>query len=103
MLTNNLRQYLKSNSAPFDKKAIQWYRELLLDQANLDDMTGIVNGILIAYGMCPPCKLQEYYQLAPQNCPTHFMQGTAREVWGDDPFEIMNTTAADWTDRKRIQ
>jgi hypothetical protein len=24
------------------------------------------------------------------------MQGTAIEVWGDDVFKIMHTTAADW-------
>ena len=58
MLTNNLRQYLEPDSAPFNEKAIQWYCELLLDQASADDMTGFDNGILIVYGMCPPCKLQ---------------------------------------------
>jgi hypothetical protein len=40
---------------------------------------GFDNGILIAYGMCPPCKPQEYYQLDPEGAPTHFMRGTADE------------------------
>ncbi len=45
----------------------------------------------------PPCKLQEYYQLAPENCPTHFMRGTAAEIWGDDTHKVMYMSAADWT------
>ena len=59
-------------------------------------MTGFDNGILIAYGMCPPCPLQEFYQMAPENQPTHFMRGTAAEIWGTDTHEVMRTTAADW-------
>jgi hypothetical protein len=46
----------------------------------VDDMMGFNNGILIAYGMCPPCKLLEYYQLDPECAPTHFMRGTADKV-----------------------
>ena len=58
-------------------------------------MMGFDNGILMAYGMCPLCKLQEYYQLPPDQVPTHFMRGTANLVWGDDMHEIKRTTAAD--------
>jgi hypothetical protein len=61
-----------------------------------DDMTGFDNGILIAYGMCPPVELMLYYQMDPTTQPTHFMQGTATKVWGDDVLKIMHTTAADW-------
>jgi hypothetical protein len=98
LLTDNLRSYLVPDTLPFAEKAIHWYRDLLLNHENVDDMTGFDNGILIAYGMCPPCKLQEYYQLDPERTPTHFMRGTADEVWGSDTHEIMYTTADDWTD-----
>jgi hypothetical protein len=41
----------------------------------------------------------EYYQIEQdQEAPTHFMRGTAEEVWGYDAFEIMWMTAEDWTD-----
>jgi hypothetical protein len=61
-------------------------------------MMGFNNGILIAYGMSPPCKLQEYYQLDPERAPTHVMRGTTNEVWGSDTHKVMYTTADDWTD-----
>jgi hypothetical protein len=80
LLTNNLCQYLVPDTLLFEEKAICWYRELLLHHDKADNMTGFDNGILIAYGMCPPCKLQEYYQLAPENCPTHFMWGTVAKI-----------------------
>jgi len=75
---------------------IIWYRSLLLNQAHADDMTGFDNGILIAYGMCPPVELMQYSQMDPTTQPTHFVRGTATEVWRDDVFEVMHTTAADW-------
>jgi len=34
--------------------------------------------------------------MAPENQPTHFMRGTAAEIWGADTHEVMRTTAADW-------
>jgi len=37
----------------------------------------------------------QYYQMDPMTQTTHFMRGTATEVWGDDVFEVMHTTAAD--------
>ena len=46
--------------------------------------------------MCPPVELAQYYQMDPATQPTHFMRGTHTEVWGDDVFEVMHTTAADW-------
>jgi hypothetical protein len=98
LLTNNLCQYLAPNTLLFKEKAIRWYCELLLHHDKADNMMGFVNGILIAYGMCPPCKLQEYYQLAPENCPTHFMWGTVAKIWGDDMHKVMYTSVADWTD-----
>jgi hypothetical protein len=96
LLTNNLCEYTYPDTLPFEEKAIRWYRELLLHPDRADDMTGFDNGILIAYGMCPPCPLQEFYQMAPENQPTHFMRGTAAEIWGTDTHEVMRTTAADW-------
>jgi hypothetical protein len=51
--------------------------------------------------MCPPCTLQEFYEGDPELlCPTHFMSGTAEEIWGDDtdPYGVMRMTAEDWTD-----
>jgi len=59
-------------------------------------MTGFDTGILIAYGMCPPVELAQYYQMDPATQPTHFMRGTHTKVWEDDVFEVMHTTAADW-------
>ena len=59
-------------------------------------MMGFDNGILITYGMCPPCMLPEYYQIDPMNQPTHFMGGTASEIWGTDTHEVMYMIAADW-------
>ncbi len=98
LLTNNLRQYLVPDTLSFEEKAIRWYHELLLHHDKADDMMGFDNGILIAYGMCPPYKLQEYYQLAPKNCPTHFMRGAADKIWVDDIHKVMYMSAADWTD-----
>ena len=85
-----------TDNLSFEEKAIRWYNELLLHPGKADDMTGFDNGILIAYGMCPPCPLQQFYQMAPENQPTHFMRGTAAEIWGTDTHETMYTTAADW-------
>jgi hypothetical protein len=98
LLTNNLCQYLVPDTLLFKEKAIRWYHELLLHHDKADNMTRFDNGILTANGMCPPFKLQEYYQLAPENFPTHFMRGTAAEIWGDDTHKVMYTSAADWTD-----
>ncbi len=58
-------------------------------------MTGFDNGIMMAYGMCPPCTAMEYYQMEPERMPTHVMRGTTEEVWGDNIFEVMRTTAED--------
>jgi hypothetical protein len=98
LLTNNLCQYFVPDTLSFKEKAIRWYCELSLHHDKADKMTGFDNGILIAHGMCPPCKLQEYYQLAPENCPTHFMRGTAAKIWGDGIHKVMYTSAANWTD-----
>ena len=75
---------------------IAWFRLLLLGQTHANDMTGFNNGILIAYGMCPPVELMQYYQMDPATQPRHIMRGTAIKVWGDDIFEIMQSSAADW-------
>ncbi len=98
LLTNNLHEYSIPDTLPFEEKAIRWYQELLLHHNQADNMTGFDNEILIVYGMCPPHKPQEYYQMDPNQRHTHFMRGTANEVWGDDTHEVMYTTAADWID-----
>jgi hypothetical protein len=98
LLTNNLCSYLVLDTLPFAKKAICWYLDLLLNHKKVNNMMGFDNGILITYGMRPPCKLQEYYQLDPERVSTHFMRGTADKVWGSDMHKIMYTMADDWTD-----
>jgi hypothetical protein len=98
LLTDNLCSYLVPNTLPFAKKAIRWYRDFLLNHKKIDDMMGFENGILIAYGMCPPCKLQEYYQLDQECAPTHFMKETADEVWESNTHKGMYTTADNWMD-----
>jgi hypothetical protein len=64
-------------------------------------MTGFDNGVLMVYGMCPPCELMEYYQLDQLDsriAPLGFMRGTASEVWGDDMHEVIQAPASSWTD-----
>lgn len=66
-------------------------------------MTGFDNSILIAYGMCPPIDLMEYYQTDPEKAPATLneMRRTATEVWGDDDFETMqrgSTAVWNWDD-----
>ena len=92
----NLQNHRVPNTLTFKENTIIWYRSLLLNRAHSGDMTGFDNGILIAYGLCPPVELMQYYQMDPTTQQTHFMQGTAAEVWGDDTFEVMHTTATDW-------
>ncbi len=58
LLTSNLRQYLVPHTLLFKEKAIRWYHKLLLHHDKADDMTGFDNGILIVYGMCPPCNFR---------------------------------------------
>ncbi len=80
---------------------IRWYSDLLLGRDRDDDMTGFDNGIIMAFRMCPPCTLQEFYDPNTKlPHPSHFMRGTARENWGEDvdPYGVMQTTAADWID-----
>ena len=60
LLTDNLRKHTYPDTLPFEEKAIRWYRELLLHPDRADDMTRFDNRILIAYGMCHPCPLQEF-------------------------------------------
>jgi hypothetical protein len=98
LLTDNLRKYSIPVPLPFEEKAIRWYQELLLNHSQADDMTGFDKEILMEYGMCPPLKLQEYFQVDPDQRPTHFMKETANEVWGNDTHEVVSTTAADWMD-----
>jgi len=61
-------------------------------------MTGFDNEILVVYGMCPPCELMEYYQLDRRIAPSHFMRGTAAEVWGEDTHEVMGGASSSWKD-----
>jgi hypothetical protein len=48
--------------------------------------------------MPPPRKLQEYYQIDPNQRPTHFMRETANEVCGNAIHKVMYTRVADWAD-----
>ena len=57
------------------------YRELLFHPDKADDMTGFDNGILVAFGMCLPCPLQEYYQMAP-NVSQHTSCAARRRKFG---------------------
>ncbi len=58
LLTGNLQAHTLPDKSPFETKAIWWYRGLLLNQnGEVDYMIGVENGILVAYGMCPPCEL----------------------------------------------
>ena len=84
----NLQNHKVPNTLTFKENTIIWYHSLLLNQAHTDDMTGFDTSILIAYGMCPPVELVQYYQMDPVTQPTHFMRGTHSKV--------MHTTAADW-------
>jgi hypothetical protein len=100
-LTDNLHGYIIPDAHSFEEKAIRWYGDLPLGKDQVNNMTGFDNGIMMAYGMCPPCTLQEFYKINPKlEAPTHFMQGTAKEIWGEDadPYCVMQMTAEDWTD-----
>ncbi len=97
---DNLRGYTVPDTRSFEEKAIRWYRDLLLGW-KADDQTGFDNGIIVAYGMCLPITLREFYESDPElPRPSHFMRGTAEEIWGKDkdPHNVMQTTAADWVD-----
>ena len=94
LLTTNLRNHTVPDNLPFEETAIRWYPDLPLNHDVADDMTGFDNGILVAYGMCSPCKLMEYYQLDPCIAPSHFMRGTAAEVWGDNTHEVMRRASS---------
>ena len=89
LLTTNLCNHTLPNNLPFEEKTICWHRDLLLHHNVADDMTGFDNGILVAYGMCTPCELMEYYQLDPRIVPLGFLRGTRAEVWGDDTLEVI--------------
>jgi hypothetical protein len=93
-----LRNYIIPDTQSFEEKAIRWYNDLLLGQ-RADDQTGFDNGIIVAYGMCPPITLQEFYKRDPDlPCHSHFMRGTADEIWGYDTLGVMRTPTEDWTD-----
>ena len=87
LLTDNLHAHIFSDTSTFEDKATQWFRDLLLNKNDdLDDKIGFDDGILIAYGMCPPCEL-----LVPRHelClirsssdkPTYFMRCPSNEIW----------------------
>ncbi len=52
-----LASTIAPDNSTFEYKAIQWFHDLLLNNNELDDMIGFDNGILVDYGMCPPCEL----------------------------------------------
>jgi hypothetical protein len=50
-----MQAHILPDNSPSETKAIQWYFDLLLNKKNkVDDMIGVENGILVAYGMSPP-------------------------------------------------
>ncbi len=56
LLTDTLRTHIFPDTSTFEDKATQWFCDLLLNKnEELDDKIGFDNGILVAYGMCPPC------------------------------------------------
>ena len=64
-----------------------------------DDQMGFDKRIIVAYGMCPPITLKEFYERDPDlPCPSHFMRVTADEIWGEDTHGVMRTTVENWTD-----
>ena len=99
-LLDNLRGYVILDTQSFEEKVVHWYSDLLLGQ-RADDKTGFDNGIIGAYGMCPPKTLRELNEGDPElPRPSHFMRGTADKIWGEntDPHGVMRTTAENWTD-----
>ena len=97
-LLDNLRDYIIPDTQSFEEKAIRWYSDLLLGQ-RADDQTGFDNAIIVAYGMCPPITLQEFYERDPDlPRPSYFMRGTSDKIWGEDTHGVMRTTAENWTD-----
>jgi hypothetical protein len=64
LLTDSLRKYSVPDTIPFEEKA-HWYRELLLNHSQADDMTGFDNGILMVYGMCPPPQTTGIFSNGP--------------------------------------
>jgi hypothetical protein len=91
----NLQNYIVLDTLSLEEKAIRWFNKLLLHWDMVDDITEFDNGIMMAYGMCPPCTAMEYCQMEPERMPTHFTRRMAKEVWGDDIFEVMRKTAED--------
>ena len=89
---------LKTRLQTPEEKAIHWYHDLLLHHVVADAMTGFDNRILVAYGMCPPCKLIKHYQQYPHIPPSGFIRGTAAEVWGGDIHEVMQGASSSWKD-----
>jgi hypothetical protein len=81
-LTNNLRQYLVPDTLLFEEKAIRWHRELLLHHDKADEMTGFDNGILIAYGTCPPPANYRNITNWPQKISLHILCGGQRPKSG---------------------
>jgi hypothetical protein len=86
LLTNNLQAHIVPDNSTFEDKAIQGFRDLLLNNNELDDMIGFDNGILVAYGMCPPCELlvpcNELSLIrSSSNKHTYFMRCPSNDIW----------------------
>ena len=81
--------YLVPYNLLFVKKDIHWYCDLLLNHENVDNMTGIDNVIMMVFGLCPPYKLQDYYQIDPDQTFMHFMRETPDEVWVNDTHKVI--------------
>jgi hypothetical protein len=87
VLTDTLCAHIFPDTSTFEDKAIQWFRDLLLNKNDdLDDKIGFNNSILIAYGMCPPCELLvPRHELSlirsSSNKPTYFMRCPSNKIW----------------------
>jgi hypothetical protein len=85
--TDNLQAHILPKNSTSETKAIQWYRDLSLNNNDgLYDMIGFDNGILVAHGMCPPCEIlvprHEFYLiLSSSEAPTYLMRCPSTDIW----------------------
>jgi hypothetical protein len=87
LLTDNIHAHIYTDNSSFEDNTIKWYQDLLLNQdEDLNNLIGFDNGILIAYGMCPPCELlvpkeELSYIRSTANACTYFMRCPSTEIW----------------------
>ncbi len=86
LLTHILRAHIVPENSTFENKAIQWFCDLLLNNDELNNIVGFDNGILVAYGMCPPCELlvpcnEGSLTQSSSDKPTYFMWYPSNDIW----------------------